>query len=93
LGSGPNGTKNIRNHPFFAGINWDDLYNKKIAPPFRPNVSSDTDTSYFDEEFTRQAPVDSVVENGFLGASVQREFEGFTYTDKGEHLKDTDNIM
>jgi serum/glucocorticoid-regulated kinase 2 len=75
LGSGPQGSKAIRNHPFFAGIN------------------SDTDTSYFDEEFTRQAPVDSVVESGFLGASVQKEFEGFTFTDKDSHLNGDDRIM
>lgn len=30
----------IKNHMFFAPINWDDLYNKKITPPFDPNVVS-----------------------------------------------------
>ena len=26
----------------------------KLAPPFRPHVTSETDTRYFDEEFTAQ---------------------------------------
>jgi serine/threonine protein kinase len=30
----------IKKHPFFAGINWDDLYHKKIRPPFVPDVVS-----------------------------------------------------
>lgn len=26
LGAGPTGAKEIKNHPFFNGINWDDIY-------------------------------------------------------------------
>lgn len=28
----------IKAHSFFSSINWDDLEQKKIAPPFTPNV-------------------------------------------------------
>lgn len=28
----------IREHSFFSSINWDDLVQKKISPPFTPNV-------------------------------------------------------
>lgn len=28
----------VKNHIFFSPINWDDLINKKITPPFNPNV-------------------------------------------------------
>lgn len=28
----------IKNHVFFAPINWDDLYHKRITPPYNPNV-------------------------------------------------------
>ena len=31
----------------FAGIDWEDVYNKKLKPPFVPKVSSDGDTSNF----------------------------------------------
>ncbi|KAG5857629.1 hypothetical protein ANANG_G00021450 [Anguilla anguilla] len=41
-------------HKFFAGIVWQDVYEKKLVPPFKPQVTSETDTRYFDEEFTGQ---------------------------------------
>ncbi|KAK7488522.1 hypothetical protein BaRGS_00020307, partial [Batillaria attramentaria] len=28
----------VRQHDFFADIDWDDLYNKRIQPPYNPNV-------------------------------------------------------
>eukprot|EP00762_Andalucia_godoyi_P003151 ANDGO_01145.mRNA.1 Serine/threonine-protein kinase CBK1 len=37
----------IRKHPFFVGIDWDNL--RKMNPPFKPNIKSDVDTSYFDD--------------------------------------------
>lgn len=36
LGSGPNGGKDVKAHPFFAGIDWDLLEQKHIEPPFKP---------------------------------------------------------
>jgi hypothetical protein len=33
---GPNGTDKLRTHPFFAGLDWDDL--RKHTPPFIPKV-------------------------------------------------------
>lgn len=40
LGSGPNGAKDLRKHPFFNGIDWDLLEQKHIMPPFIPEKSS-----------------------------------------------------
>uniref|UniRef100_A0A8C2L8R2 non-specific serine/threonine protein kinase n=1 Tax=Cyprinus carpio TaxID=7962 RepID=A0A8C2L8R2_CYPCA len=54
LGGGPDDAKEIMRHSFFAGIDWQDVYDKKLIPPFKPQVSSETDTRYFDEEFTAQ---------------------------------------
>ena len=77
---GANGPDEIKRHPFFANINWELLYHKRIIPPFRPNVSSASDTSNFSEEFTNEMPVDSFVENApALSQSVQNQFQGFTY--------------
>lgn len=73
LGGGPDDVKEIMAHPFFASINWKDLENKKITPPFRPQVLNDTDTRYFDSEFTGESveltPPDT---SGPLGA-IQEE--------------------
>ncbi|XP_023818143.1 RAC-beta serine/threonine-protein kinase isoform X2 [Oryzias latipes] len=54
LGGGPNDAKEVMNHRFFININWQDVVQKKLTPPFKPQVTSETDTRYFDEEFTAQ---------------------------------------
>ncbi|XP_070985020.1 RAC-alpha serine/threonine-protein kinase-like isoform X2 [Oncorhynchus clarkii lewisi] len=54
LGGGQHDAKEIMQHKFFAGIEWQDVYEKKLVPPFKPQVTSETDTRYFDEEFTAQ---------------------------------------
>lgn len=64
LGSGPTDAQEIMNQPFFQKINWDDVYNKRIQPPFLPQISSATDTSNFDSEFTSVTPVLTPVQSG-----------------------------
>uniref|UniRef100_A0A8B9JZG6 non-specific serine/threonine protein kinase n=1 Tax=Astyanax mexicanus TaxID=7994 RepID=A0A8B9JZG6_ASTMX len=54
LGGGPDDAKEIMRHSFFSALDWQDVYDKKLLPPFKPQVSSETDTRYFDEEFTAQ---------------------------------------
>lgn len=48
----------LREHPFFADIDWEALVNKKIAPPFKPVLANESDVTNFDEEFTN-AEVDA----------------------------------
>ena len=45
----------VKTHPFFNTINWSDLEKKRVTPPFKPQVMSDTDTRYFDSEFTGES--------------------------------------
>lgn len=81
LGSGPRGVDEIKSHPFFNGIDWKLVYDKKYAAPFVPSVRDDLDLKYFEDEFTSEPAVDSVKESSaILGESVQKAFEGFTYT-------------
>ncbi|XP_033876935.3 RAC-gamma serine/threonine-protein kinase-like isoform X2 [Acipenser ruthenus] len=54
LAGGLDDAKEIMRHSFFVGIHWQDVYDKKLIPPFKPQVSSETDTRYFEEEFTAQ---------------------------------------
>ncbi|NXV53723.1 AKT2 kinase, partial [Uria aalge] len=42
-------------HRFFAPVNWQDVVQKKLVPPFKPQVTSEIDTRYFDDEFTAQS--------------------------------------
>ena len=39
-------------HPFFRGLDWDLLLERKIAPPWKPKVTSELDVGYVDPEFT-----------------------------------------
>ena len=55
LGGGANGINDIKNHAFFASIDWDKLMTKKITPPFQPTVVAD-DTFHFDTEYTSRTP-------------------------------------
>lgn len=55
LGGGTDDVNEVMAHPFFASINWKELENKKIEPPFKPQLITDTDTRYFDTEFTGQS--------------------------------------
>ena len=52
LGSGPRDSQEIKAHPFFRGVDFDQLTQCRIAPPWRPAVASSIDTSQFDQEFT-----------------------------------------
>lgn len=59
----------IKLHPFFKGIDWDNL--RKCDPPFKPQVTSNEDISNFvDTEFN---PDNSSTKAGFI------PFIGFTY--------------
>lgn len=54
------GIEEIKNHPFFATIDWNALYKKEIKPPFKPAVSQEDDAFYFDSEFTCKTPKGNV---------------------------------
>ncbi|KAG7455118.1 hypothetical protein MATL_G00253080 [Megalops atlanticus] len=75
----------IKTHCFFSSINWDDLEQKKIPPPFNPNVSSPHDITNFDPEFTDEMVPNSVCfssEHSIVNASVLEAddaFLGFSY--------------
>ena len=79
LGEGPNGSQNIKNHPFFKGINWEDAWNRKIRPPFIPKLKNDTDLKYFDTMFTDE-PIDGPKRKTTLRDRVEsNDYKGFTY--------------
>ena len=43
---GKNGVLEIKNHPFFNGIDWNNI--RKTKAPFIPNIKNEYDTKYFD---------------------------------------------
>ena len=56
LGCSPRGTRNIMNHSYFRNVGWEDIYHKRVKPPFLPTTDSSTDVSNFDREFTSVTP-------------------------------------
>lgn len=64
LGSGPTDAQEVMSQPFFRNIVWDDIYHKRVQPPFMPTIKSATDTSNFDSEFTSVTPVLTPVQSG-----------------------------
>uniref|UniRef100_A0A7N9AS11 non-specific serine/threonine protein kinase n=1 Tax=Mastacembelus armatus TaxID=205130 RepID=A0A7N9AS11_9TELE len=84
LGGGPNDAKEVMSHKFFFTINWQDVVQKKLTPLFRPQVTSETDTRYFDEEFTAQTitltPPDKYNTLDCEDPSQQAHFPQFSYS-------------
>jgi serine/threonine protein kinase len=52
---GSRSSEDIFNHPFFATIDWVDLNNRNLTPPFDPckHLADDIDTTNFEKEFTQ----------------------------------------
>lgn len=101
LGGGPDDAREIMAHPFFSCINWTDLVQKKITPPFKPQVTSDIDTRYFDQEFTGESveltppehtnPLNSIAEESSEPV-LQPYFPQFSYQEMGSTLGSTTAI-
>ena len=77
LGCGKNDIVKIKNHPFFEEINWDEIWNKEIVPPFEPDLKDELDLKYFDTQFTDE-PVESFIKNP-RSREVSYEYNNFTY--------------
>ena len=48
MGRGPRDAEEIKEHPFFNGINWEKLKERKIIPPWKPHTTSETDLKNID---------------------------------------------
>lgn len=56
LGGGPKDAEELKGHPFLRSINWTLLTERKVPPPFLPQIDHELDVSNFAEEFTSMAP-------------------------------------
>ncbi|KAH3891888.1 hypothetical protein DPMN_015998 [Dreissena polymorpha] len=74
LGGGKDDATSIKAHSFFRHIDWNDLINRKVEPPFKPSLTNDEDVSQFDTKFTKQTPVDSP-DDTVLSESQNKAFQ------------------
>uniref|UniRef100_A0A6Q2YDJ7 Serum/glucocorticoid regulated kinase family member 3 n=1 Tax=Esox lucius TaxID=8010 RepID=A0A6Q2YDJ7_ESOLU len=80
----------IKAHTFFTTINWDDLEQRKVQPPFTPNVNTPYDITNFDPEFTEETVPNSVcyADHSIVNASVMEAddaFLGFSYAPPSDY--------
>ncbi|XP_022710190.1 uncharacterized protein LOC111272816 isoform X2 [Varroa jacobsoni] len=80
LGTPECGRGDIRDHPFFDGINWSQVERKQLTPHFKPFIHGASDVSNFDEDFTREPAVLTPIEDDVLAAMDQNIFKEFSYT-------------
>ncbi|XP_055018994.1 protein kinase C epsilon type-like isoform X1 [Boleophthalmus pectinirostris] len=69
----------IKDQPFFSEIDWSLLELRKITPPFKPRIKTKRDVNNFDQDFTREEPVLTPVEESIIKQINQDEFRGFSY--------------
>ncbi len=81
IGCRDGGVDELKAHPFFASIDWMQLYRKEIDPPFVPSTRQASDVSNVDPEFLAEAPEETPVQDSELAAiaSEHGDFDNFTY--------------
>jgi hypothetical protein len=52
------GTEEIKEHPFFADMDWNKMYDRKLITPYKPILDSQDDTKHFVPEIT-DIPIES----------------------------------
>ena len=90
---GKNGIKEIKDHPFFKGLDWDNIRNTKA--PFIPELKNDYDTKYF-EHFEVEEPFYPPYKKykrrkdiEFLGYTYKDDNDGLDINNEGNEIDDT----
>lgn len=95
LGHGPNGSANVKAHPFWEGIDFDKLLAKEIPPRFKPKVTEGKlDTKNVAKCFTQLKVTDSpprTTNRRLAAAAARLHFEDFAYNG-GDKVKLSDQV-
>lgn len=75
----------IRAHPFFASINWQEVKSMTHEVAFRPKVRGAEDISCIDKLFTKEGLEETYVDPNALSGNEKNKthFQNFTYAKKG----------
>ena len=83
---GINGVEEIKKHPFFKGIDWNNI--RKMKAPFIPELKNDYDTHYFDT-FQEQEPFYPPVNSSKVKQRKDVNYAGYTFNRDNENIKDS----
>lgn len=89
LGCGPTGAEEVKNHPFFDGIDWNIVYRKGYKVPHIPqyDISEEAKIKFTNEQKALRVGKKSREDRRFKGFS----FVGMEYTEKmNEMMKDSE---
>ena len=74
---GRKGLAEIKKHPFFSSITFDDLSKKKHKAPYKPSIDKDDETKNFDEEYLTMDVNESPTESWSQNQEYQNWFDDF----------------
>jgi serine/threonine protein kinase len=72
----------IRSHPYFASINWEELLSRRVTPPYIPNVKSKDSTNMIDRDFIKMDLKNEIKK----GSTVDVEFPNFSFIAENGNL-------
>jgi len=82
---GKNGVEEIKKHPFFKGIDWNNL--RSMKAPYQPVVKSEDDCSRFDK-FEEETPFYPIPDPTQIGKKRKdMNFPGYTFKKEVEEQK------
>ena len=81
---GKNGVEEIKAHPFFKNVDWENIRNSKA--PFIPELENDYDTKYFEEKFKYEEEFYPPKKKFKKRKDI--EFLGYTYKEGDELIED-----
>ena len=61
LGGSDEDAEELKRHPFFASVNWEDVRQMKVEPPFKPKLNDLRDTQNIDMAYLKERAVDTPV--------------------------------
>jgi len=72
-------------------VNWEEAYQKRMEPPFKPRVKASSDTSNFDRIFTSEKTEETIetLEISTPGA----HYSGFTYKDQSMNSRNSKQMF
>ncbi|CAF93173.1 unnamed protein product, partial [Tetraodon nigroviridis] len=73
------GFTDVQSHTFFRSIDWNQLEQKQVTPPFKPQISDDYGLENFDTQFTNEPVQLTPDDEDVIKRIDQSEFEGFEY--------------